>query len=63
MVCVLCGLSRFDPNPRYYCEGETEKFAGSILKQHGYVLFILEEREGIVEIVGFGKKTQSHPNQ
>lgn len=61
-VCVLCCLSRFDPHPRY-CGGETGKFPGNILKQHGYVLFILEEREGTVKIVGWGKKVQSHPNR
>lgn len=60
MVCVLCCLSRFDPHPRYYHGGAIGKFAGNILKQRHYVL---EERGGIVEIVGFGKKMQSHPNQ
>lgn len=61
-LCVLSFLSRFDPHLRY-CGGERGKFLGNILKHHGYVLFILEERESIVERVEFVKKVQSHPNQ
>lgn len=33
MVCVLCGLSRFNPYPIYYYGGEIGKFARNILKQ------------------------------